>query len=210
MGEPATAAAGRAVRARQPTAAPPAPRDRDGAGARLDPGDRPVQGGSARGPAGRGGGGAPRRDLGAAAQATGQPGPPVRRVTGPRHARLPADPAGDAYPSAHTAVVVALSCAMWPWLRPNQRIVAVVLVVLIPFDRVYVGAHWPIDLAGGAAVGLLAAAVAWLVAARWPLTPGPDPMRARRRERRSCTPPGQRAGPARTRRGAGPSAARRR
>ena len=83
----------------------------------------------------------------------------------------PRDPVGNAYPSAHTAVVVALACAMWPWLRSSQRIVAVVLVVLIPLDRVYVGAHWPIDLAGGAAVGLFAATVAWLVAARWPFTP---------------------------------------
>jgi membrane-associated phospholipid phosphatase len=87
----------------------------------------------------------------------------------------PRDPAGDAFPSAHTAVVVALSCAMWPWLRPGQKIVAVVFVVLIPVDRVYVGAHWPVDLVGGAAVGLLAASVAWLVAACWPLTLGTEP-----------------------------------
>ena len=41
-----------------------------------------------------------------------------------------------------------------------------VLVVLIPLNHVYIGAHWPIDLAGGAAVGLLAATITWLIAAR--------------------------------------------
>ena len=84
----------------------------------------------------------------------------------------PREPAGFAYPSTHTAVVVALSFAMWPWLRPSQKIVAVVLMVCIPLDRVYVGAHWPIDLVGGAAVGVFAATVAWLVAARYPVALG--------------------------------------
>jgi membrane-associated phospholipid phosphatase len=65
-------------------------------------------------------------------------------------------------PLAHTAVVVALTCAMWPWLRRSQKIVAVGFVTVVPLNRVYVGAHWPIDLIAGAAVGLLAAAVAWL------------------------------------------------
>jgi undecaprenyl-diphosphatase len=82
----------------------------------------------------------------------------------------PRDPAGNAYPSAHTAFVVAVACALWPWLRPTQRVVAVVLVVLIPLNRVYIGAHWPIDLVGGAAVGVLAATFTWLIAARWPIT----------------------------------------
>ena len=82
----------------------------------------------------------------------------------------PGDPAGNAYPSAHTAFVVALACVLWPWLRPSQRVVAVVLVVLVPLNRVYIGAHWPIDLVGGAAVGLLAATITWLIAARWPIT----------------------------------------
>ena len=82
----------------------------------------------------------------------------------------PQDPAGNAYPSAHTALVVALACALWPWLRPSQRVVAVVLMVLIPLNRVYIGAHWPMDLVGGAAVGLLVASITWLIAVRWPVT----------------------------------------
>jgi undecaprenyl-diphosphatase len=81
----------------------------------------------------------------------------------------PRDPAGNAYPSAHTALVVALVCALWPWLRPSQRAVAVAVVILIPLNRIYIGAHWPIDLVGGAAVGLLGATLAWIIADRWPI-----------------------------------------
>jgi membrane-associated phospholipid phosphatase len=87
----------------------------------------------------------------------------------------PVEPAGNAYPSAHTALVVGLACALWPWLRPRQKVVAATLVVLVPLHRVYIGAHWPIDLVGGAAVGVLAASITWLVAARWPLAGADGP-----------------------------------
>lgn len=79
------------------------------------------------------------------------------------------EPHGLAYPSAHTAVSVGLVVAMWPWLTRAQRIVGVVVVVSVMLNRLYIGAHWPVDLLGGAAVGVTAAAVAWLVAGRWPL-----------------------------------------
>jgi len=81
----------------------------------------------------------------------------------------PKDPSGNAYPSAHTAFVVAVVAAMWPWLRPSQRIAGVVLAVLVALNRLYIGAHWPLDVAGGAAVGLFAAIAVWRAAARWPI-----------------------------------------
>lgn len=81
----------------------------------------------------------------------------------------PKDPFGNAYPSAHTAVTVALVTALWPWLSRLQRVVGVALALLVALNRLYIGAHWPVDVVGGAAVGLLAGAVCWLVAARWPL-----------------------------------------
>lgn len=81
----------------------------------------------------------------------------------------PKDPFGNAYPSAHTAVTVAVVAATWPWLGRLQRVVGVALVLLVALNRLYIGAHWPVDVVGGAAVGLLSAAVCWLVAARWPL-----------------------------------------
>lgn len=81
----------------------------------------------------------------------------------------PGVPRGSAYPSAHTALVVAAVCALWPWMRWPQRVVGLVLAVLVAANRVYVGAHWPVDVLGGVAVGLLCGAVTWLVAARWPI-----------------------------------------
>jgi undecaprenyl-diphosphatase len=83
----------------------------------------------------------------------------------------PKDPYGNAYPSAHTAVAVALVTATWPWLTRTQRAVGVALAVLVALNRLYIGAHWPVDVLGGAAVGLFSGAVCWLVAARWPIGP---------------------------------------
>ena len=81
----------------------------------------------------------------------------------------PTSPHGNAYPSAHTAVAVALVSALWPWMGRPQRIVGAALAVLIACNRIYIGAHWPLDVVGGAAIGLLSGTLAWLVAARWPL-----------------------------------------
>ena len=53
-----------------------------------------------------------------------------------------------------------------------QRAAGVAMAVLVPLNRVYIGAHWPVDLVGGAAIGLLAASVCWLVAGRWPVGHG--------------------------------------
>jgi len=83
----------------------------------------------------------------------------------------PVQPHGNAFPSAHTAVVVALVGALWPWMRWPQRAVAVALAVLVMLNRLYIAAHWPIDVIGGAALGTFAASICWLIAARWPLRP---------------------------------------
>ncbi len=85
----------------------------------------------------------------------------------------PKDPYGNAYPSAHTAVAVGLVAALWPWLTRPQRAVGVVVALLVALNRLYIGAHWPIDVVGGAAIGLLSGALCWLVAARWPIGSGP-------------------------------------
>ncbi len=84
----------------------------------------------------------------------------------------PKNPYGNAYPSAHTAVAVGLVTALWPWLTRPQRAVGVVVALLVAFNRLYIGAHWPVDVVGGAAIGLLSGALCWLVAARWPIRPG--------------------------------------
>ena len=81
----------------------------------------------------------------------------------------PKDPFGNAYPSAHTSVAVALVAALWPWLTWPQRVVGMATAALIALNRMYIGAHWPVDVIGGVAVGLLAGSLCWVVAWRWPL-----------------------------------------
>ena len=81
----------------------------------------------------------------------------------------PTSPHGNAYPSAHTAMIVAAVTAVWPWMRWPQRLVGVTFAVLVACNRVYIGAHWPMDVVGGAAIGVLAGTIAWLVATRWPI-----------------------------------------
>ena len=87
----------------------------------------------------------------------------------------PKDPFGNAYPSAHTSVAVGLVAALWPWLTWPQRVVGVATAVAVALNRLYIGAHWPVDVVAGAAIGLLSGCVCWLVAARWPIRRGSDP-----------------------------------
>jgi len=94
---------------------------------------------------------------------------PLSMIPGLDTHGYPTDPLGNAYPSAHTAMVVAAVSALWPWMRWPQRILALVFAILVACNRLYIGAHWPIDVVGGAAIGLLAGAISWLVAARWPI-----------------------------------------
>lgn len=81
----------------------------------------------------------------------------------------PTQPHGNAYPSAHSAAAVAIVAGIWPWTQWPQRLVGVSAATLVALNRLYIGAHWPIDLVGGAALGMLAASSAWLIAARWPI-----------------------------------------
>ena len=64
---------------------------------------------------------------------------------------------GRGYISGHAATLTALAAVAWPWLGPRGRIAVVVLVVVVCLTRVYVGAHLPLDVVGGAALGLAVA-----------------------------------------------------
>lgn len=64
--------------------------------------------------------------------------------------------AGDlGWVSGHTAVVTTLVVVAWPWLPVGARPLAAATVVATGFGRMYVGAHSPFDLAGGAGLGLV-------------------------------------------------------
>ena len=78
----------------------------------------------------------------------------------------PTDPRGSGFPSSHTAVTVAVVVGAWPWLNRPWRVVGVVVAALIGLNRMYVGAHFPLDIVGGVAVGLTAAGIVLVVAQR--------------------------------------------
>lgn len=63
--------------------------------------------------------------------------------------------AGLGYLSGHAAVATALTAAAFPHLGRGGRRMAVALASVVGLSRVYVGAHLPLDVAGGAALGLL-------------------------------------------------------
>jgi glycosyltransferase 2 family protein len=70
---------------------------------------------------------------------------------------------GLGYISGHAAVAVALASVASPYLTRRARRVAWTLAVAVCLSRVYVGAHWPLDVIGGAAVGFAVGAAVHLI-----------------------------------------------
>jgi undecaprenyl-diphosphatase len=70
---------------------------------------------------------------------------------------------GLGFPSGHTAVIAALATAAAPYLPVRARRAVWVLVTLVGLARIYVGAHLPLDVVGGAALGWAAAAFVHLL-----------------------------------------------
>jgi glycosyltransferase 2 family protein len=69
------------------------------------------------------------------------------------HLREPANGLG--YISGHTAIACALAAVLGPELPLRWQIVAGSLAIIVGFARIYSGAHLPLDVIGGAGLGLL-------------------------------------------------------
>jgi membrane-associated phospholipid phosphatase len=67
------------------------------------------------------------------------------------------------FPSGHAAVAAALTVVVAVHLSKRWAIAAVILACAVMFGRMYVGAHLPLDLVGGAALGAIAGGVANLL-----------------------------------------------
>ena len=61
---------------------------------------------------------------------------------------------GESFVSGHAVMIGAIACLVAPYLPRRWRPVAWVLVVLVMVGRVYVGAHNPLDVVCGAALGV--------------------------------------------------------
>lgn len=70
---------------------------------------------------------------------------------------------GNGYPSGHAAVAFALATIGWLWFGPRLRWFFFPVAVVVCMARVYVGAHFPLDVVGGAALGLAGGALFGLV-----------------------------------------------
>ncbi|MGK5115631.1 phosphatase PAP2 family protein [Geodermatophilus sp. CPCC 205506] len=67
--------------------------------------------------------------------------------------------AGVAYPSGHAVVAAGVVVLLAPYLRRRWLVLLVVVAALVCVSRVYLGAHAPLDVVGGAAIGAAVAGV---------------------------------------------------
>ena len=69
-------------------------------------------------------------------------------------------PKGNGFPSGHTAVAFAVATLVSGSLRGWWRVVPFALAAMVGIARLYFGAHLPLDVLGGAALGVAIGTVA--------------------------------------------------
>lgn len=70
---------------------------------------------------------------------------------------------GFGFPSGHTTMACAIAGALHPIVPTRGRPLLWALAALTALTRMHVGVHWPMDLVGGAALGMAIASAAWLI-----------------------------------------------
>jgi undecaprenyl-diphosphatase len=95
-----------------------------------------------------------------------RPRPDLRKVPAARHLR--AQPLTTSFPSGHAASAAAFAVGVSAEY-PKARIPLAALATAVGYSRTYVGVHYPLDVAVGAAVG---AGIASLTRLQWPVLPG--------------------------------------
>jgi undecaprenyl-diphosphatase len=79
------------------------------------------------------------------------------------HSRFVHLETGNGYPSGHTAVAFAVATLAAGSLSGRWRILPFLAAGLVGFGRIYFGAHLPLDVVGGAALGVAVGTVACIL-----------------------------------------------
>jgi len=68
------------------------------------------------------------------------------------------------YPSGHALIVWAGASSTFYYLRRRYVYLLSIEAALVSFSRVYIGVHWPLDVVGGAALGVAISLIAAYIA----------------------------------------------